>query len=106
MFRNLSIRHCKISVSPEISLQAALKKTDVKLELLTDTDMLDIPLMAEKGIRGGVCISINEYVRANIEYMKDYDKNKESLHLKYWNINILHGWKMSQKVLVNDFKLV
>ena len=63
-------------------------------------------LMVEKGIRCGVCISINEYVKTNIAYMKDYDENKESLHLKYWNINILHGWEMSQKVLINNFKWV
>ena len=31
-----------------------LKKTKVKLDLLTDTNML---LMIEKGIRGGVCHS-------------------------------------------------
>ena len=103
VFRNLSTRPCKIFFGPKISLQAALEKTDVKLELLTDTDML---LMVEKGIRCGVCISINEYVKTNIAYMKDYDENKESLHLKYWNINILHGWEMSQKVLINNFKCV
>ena len=32
--------------------KAALKNTEVNLELLTDTDML---LMIEKGIKGGIC---------------------------------------------------
>ena len=36
---------------PGLALQAALKKTEVKLKLLTDIDML---LMVEKGIRGGI----------------------------------------------------
>ena len=31
---------------------SSLKKTKVKLELLTSTDVL---LMVEKGIRGGIC---------------------------------------------------
>ena len=33
--------------------------------------------------------------------MKDYNKNKESSYLKYWDANNLYGWAMSQKLLVN-----
>ena len=29
-------------------------------------------------------------------------KNKELSHLKYWNVNSLYGWAMSQKLPVND----
>ena len=53
----------------------ALKKTKVKLELLTDIDML---LMVEKGIRGRICNAVYWYAKANNEYMKYYDKSKES----------------------------
>ena len=56
----------------------ALKKTKVKLELLTNMDML---VMLEKGIRGGICHSIYWYAKANNKYMKTYDKNKESSYL-------------------------
>ena len=38
-----------------LAWQAALKKTKVKLDLLTDIDLL---LMTEKGITGGICHSI------------------------------------------------
>ena len=38
--------------APGLAWQACLKKTGVKLELLTNYDML---LMVEKGIRGGIC---------------------------------------------------
>ena len=31
--------------------------------------------------------------------MKDYDKNKESLYLKYWDVNNLYRWTMSQSCL-------
>ena len=53
----------------------------VKLELLTDIDML---LMAEKGITGGIGHAIHRYAKAN-KYMKNYDKIKESssAYLKY-----------------------
>ena len=30
--------------------------------------------------------------------MKDYDKNKESSYLKYWNVYDLYGWAMTQKL--------
>ena len=56
----------------------ALKKAKVKLELLTDVNML---LMVEKGIKGGICHSIHRYAKANNKYMKDYDKSKESSYL-------------------------
>ena len=55
----------------------------VKLELLTDIDML---LMIPKGIREGICHAIYHYAKANNKYMKDYNKNKESLYLKYWDV--------------------
>ena len=57
-----------------LAQQAALKKTEVKLKLLTCIDML---LIVEKGIRGGICQAIHRYSKTNNRYMKDYDKNKE-----------------------------
>ena len=35
--------------------------------------------------------------------MKDYDKNKESSYLQYWDVSNLYGWAMSQKLPVNNF---
>ena len=59
--------------APGLAWQRVLKKTKVKLDLLTDIDML---LMVEKGIRGGIWHSIYRYANANSKYMKDYDKNE------------------------------
>ena len=39
-----------------------LKKRGVKLELLTDYDML---MMVEKGIKGGICQATHRYDKAN-----------------------------------------
>ena len=62
------------------------------LDLLTE---IDIFLIVEKGIRGGLRHSINRSAKANNKYMKDCDKNKESSYLKYWDENNLYGQEMS-----------
>ena len=59
--------------------------------------------MVEKGTRGGICHSVNRYPKANNKYMKDYDKNKELPYLKYWDVNNLYAWAMSQKVICKRF---
>ena len=55
--------------APGLVWQTALKKTKVKLDLLTDIDML---LRFEKVIRGGMCHSIYRYAKAN-KYIKEHD---------------------------------
>ena len=83
-----------------LAWQTCLKKTDAKLELLTDYQML---LMIEEGIRGGMCQSVHRYANANNKYMKNYDKKIESSYLTYLDVNNLYGWTMSQKLPVNGF---
>ena len=60
-------------------------------------------LMGEKGLRGGVCRSIYQFAKANNKYMKDYDKNKESSYIRYWDTNNSYGWAMSEKLSINNF---
>ena len=62
--------------------------------------------MVVKGVRRGICHSIYRYAKANNKYMKDYDKNKESSYLQYWDVNNLYGWAMSQKLPVNNFEWI
>ena len=88
-FRNKCIKIYELdpallSFASGLAWKACLKKTEVKLELLTDTDML---LMVKKGIRGGMCYAIHRYAEASNKYMKNYNKNKQSSYIQYIDAN-------------------
>ena len=95
-FRNMFLKIYGLDLvyfvsAPGLAWQACLKKTEVKLELLTDYDMI---LMIEKGIRSGICQATHRYAKANNKYMKNYDKNNESSYIEYLDANNLYGWAM------------
>ena len=105
-FRDTSVNIDKLDPAnylsaPGLSWQSPLKKTGVKLELLTDENML---LLFEKGIRGSMCNVIHKYAKDNNKYMKNYDVTKESTFLMYVNVNNLYGWAMSKKLPIDNFK--
>ena len=93
----------KLISAPGLAWQAALKKTKIKLNLLTDIGML---LTVEKGIRGRICHSVYQYAKPHKKYMKDFDKNKESSYIQYWDVNNLYVWAMSQKLPINNFEWI
>ena len=77
-FRNMCLEKYQLDLAYFVSAlglawQACLKKTGVKLELLTDIDMLS---MIEKGTRSGICETTHRYAKANNKYMKNYNKKK------------------------------
>ena len=83
-FRNMCLKVYELDPAhflsfPGLAWQACLKKTNIKLELLTDYDML---LMVEEGIRGGICHLIHRHAKANNKYMENYDKNEESSYIQ------------------------
>ena len=63
----------KFILAPRLGWKAALKKTAVKWELLTDIDML---LMLKKELEEEYVMQFINMQRANNKYMKDYDKKK------------------------------
>ena len=60
----------KFLAAAGLAWEVVLNKTEVKLGLLTDTDML---LMLEKWIGGGISHVIYRYAKANNKCMKDYE---------------------------------
>ena len=56
-------------------------------------------------MRGEICNGIYRYAKSN-KYMKDYDKNRASSYLNYWDVNNLYGSEMSQKLPLNNFECI
>ena len=63
-------------------------------------------LMVGKGTRSRIYNAIYRYTKVNKKYMEGYDKNKKIWYFKYWHLNNLYGWVMSQKLPADDFKWV
>ena len=106
-FRDICIKNYKLDpalyyTAPGLAWDVALKVTKVKLELLSDMDML---LMVEKGIRGGVSMISNRYGKANNKYMGDrFDDKEPSKYITYLDANNPYGWAMSKPLPTHGFK--
>ena len=105
-FRDLCLKIYKLDpvyyyTTPGLAWDACLKITNIQLELLSDVNML---LMFEKGIRGGISIISNRYGEANNKYMKKFNKKKLNKFLMYLDANNLYGWAESQKLPTHGFK--
>ena len=75
---------------PGLSWDAALKYSDVKLDLIVDIDMYQ---MVERGLRGGVSMISHRYAESS-----------ESRSLLYLDANWLYAHAMRQPLPVNDFE--
>ena len=88
----------------ELAWQACLKKTGIRLELLTGPNML---LMFECSIRGGITQAVIRYAAANNKYIGDrFDPAKDSSYLQYLDENSLYSWAMSQPLPTGEFNWV
>ena len=72
-----------------LAWDAALKITKVRLELLSNPDML---LMIESGIREGIATISHRHAKANNDYMgTEFDPAKESKFISYLDANNLYS---------------
>ena len=106
-FRNVCMENYKLDpahyfTAPGLAWDACLKITDLELELLSDIDML---LMIEKGIRGGISMISNRYAKANNKYMNEsFIHTMISKYIMYLDANNLYGWSMSKPLPTHGFK--
>ena len=106
-FRKICLNNYKLDpahyfTAPGLAWDACLKMTGVNLELLSDIDML---LMIEKGIRGGVSMISTRYGKANNKYMSKIFNEKEPFkYIQYLDANNLYGWAMSKLLPTHGFK--
>ena len=105
-FRNICLKIYQLDPAyfvstPGLALEAMLKMTKVKIELFTDIDM---HLMTENGIKGGLTQVVKKYGIANNKYLPNYNKNIKSSYLQYLDANNLYEYAMTKKLAFNGFK--
>lgn len=105
-YRKLIIREFNLDplhfyTLPGLSLQACLKKTQVKLDLINDIEQF---LMVEKAIRGGISVISKRLARANNPKLSSYKPEDPTSHLLYIDANSLYAHAMKNKMPVGGFK--
>ena len=89
--------------APGLSWNACLKMTGIELELISDVDMY---LMIEKGLRGGMSVITHRKAVSNNKYMSSYDPDKPSTYITYLDANSLYSWSMNQYLPYGGFKWI
>eukprot|EP00732_Lithocolla_globosa_P000398 Lithocolla_globosa_v1_NODE_118_length_6146_cov_16.773600.p2 type:complete len:132 gc:universal NODE_118_length_6146_cov_16.773600:1286-891(-) len=91
--------------APGLSFDAMLKYSKVSIDLISDSDMY---YFIEKSQRGGLSMIMmaKRFSQANNKYMPNYDKNKESKYLMYFDMNNLYGGAMSRYLPTKNFKWI
>ena len=124
-FRNTTLKNYKLDpahfyTAPRLIWQALLKTAaqycehkkrckhyelcpnEFRLELLTDIEML---LMFEKGIWGGITQAVKRYVKANNKSMENlYNPDEVSIYLQYLDTNNERGWYFNV-IMVQSLKM-
>ena len=98
-----SLDPCHYFSAPGLSFDAMLKMAGVKLQTISD---INVHLFIEKGMRGGISNICKRYALTNNKYLENYDSNKESTFIMYWDANNLYGWGVNQSLPYSDFNFL
>lgn len=92
--------------SPGLSWQSMLRKTNVRLDLITDYDMY---MFIEAAVRGGLVTCNLRHAVANnpgLENPNDFDSSRPTSHIIYLDATNLYGFVMTDRLPTGDFKWV
>lgn len=104
----MCIKHYKLDpahyfTSPGLAYDGVLKFIGVRIELLSDPDML---LVFENATSGGVAMISHRLGKANNPYMSNYDLDQPTKFSTYLDANNLFWWAMTQLIPTGDFEWV
>ena len=90
--------------APGLSWEAALKQTKIRLELLTDIDML---MFIDSGLMGGVALVSTQYAKANNPRLEEnWDPNQKQKYIFVVDCTNQYGLSMMQYLPVDGFKWI
>ena len=90
--------------TPCLAWDAALRKSRVDLQLITDVDMCHF---VENSIRNGISTISTRHSQANSpSFLYTYDSSLLDQNLIYLDANNLHRWEMSQSLPTHGFRFL
>ena len=91
--------------SPSFTQKAMLKYTKAEIKLFKDINM---HLLIERGIRGGICDARLDYCKANNKYINsNFDpKTDKSYYIVSFDVNSQYSTVTKQKSLYNNYKWI
>ena len=89
--RNTCLKHYQLDpvgfyTAPKLAWNAMLKKTKIYLESTSGNSLLEF---FEQQMRGGISAVFHRYAEANIKYLTNSDKDKETFHVLYLDVKNL-----------------
>ena len=75
---NYGLDAAHFHTSPALAWSAALKVTDVELDVVTDIDQC---LFIDRAVVGGISLAVFPYARANNHYLPDFEPSLPTFYI-------------------------
>ena len=88
---------------PSLSYDCALKYTKCKIDYIYDEETYTF---VKSAIKGGVASIVRRYAKANNPYMNDFNCNRPSSYIMYFDCNSLYSSIMTMKLPYRNFQFI